>query len=723
MSRLWDTGNFAQLCVSDAEICHQKCLSLSFISSSNNRCFGFFSDLSIAEFRIETSTVSFALEFKRVSHRNMSMNLGIGFCRVCLNVEVIYNDGEFLAFRHHTNAQSEMLSVIDCSDQRLKWTLLQIRDYLEYDFRYHTASFSGSSLFVVGKQITAEGRLPTILLWPHIDFDSNTSPLSVTLKGNHAQFVNGGRDIVAWTAWKDPVATQKVRVYRIRDAIKCCQPNCRPSKFKPFKTFKFTDGTSIYNAHLMLAGEEGVRTKLVLLADVPWSRNTKIIVLDFESEKLEREIHTRCPLKERFRQFPYSRARTRPSRPLVFTVSPNGQWIFISHANQQGGCLFSLKSGFQVIDLDWKERRDFDPVGFKFDPSGQFLATFSRDKLFVSVPLQLPSTIHHHGLPFNHQSDTLSTLEFLRLYDRAAFGRAIARGFALQDVDEGSALLPQNSVPDRIREKIENQAQGRVKHVVFSPDKRMVVFVISGWSRELEVWKLMPEEGGAQSVWTHCQTYCWKNELVDDTAGSSVGMFRTTSSGVLEFVLINAGIQGVHIIRVNTEDLKATEEQMSQSEDNHLLSCLKMTEDWRKAMAVFDSGEFQVIDLMKESEMVEATGRLSHPRDIDAFIEQFIEDCFLHITDDFKSLIIGWDFSRQGLVAVNLELSEEKMAAEIEREVMHLGSANLGMVPWVNKECTRAIVQCKWGPLQLLVYDITGNLPPSLSLQNSVLYL
>ena len=119
MIRLWDTGNFAELCCSDTEICRQKCLSLSFIAKANNRCCAFFSDLSIAEFQIERSNVSLSLEFSLTQVRKMR-DLGIGFCRVCMDVDVIYNDGRTLAFRHRTNAEGEMLSVIDYSQQNLE---------------------------------------------------------------------------------------------------------------------------------------------------------------------------------------------------------------------------------------------------------------------------------------------------------------------------------------------------------------------------------------------------------------------------------------------------------------------------------------------------------------------------------------------------------------------------------------------------------------------------
>lgn len=680
-------------------------VNISFLSDTNSLFAVFFDDLSFIVFQITESSTSSARMITRVHHQPPPLNeMHAGNRIPGAQTDLISKDQTMMTFGHCTACTEQRICLSVHRVQLQADSYLVQRHFSLPGVDYSYGQFSNDACLVIKKQERGHTGATEVIFWPVQGVRNDEPPFSY-LQGTDGRFTCEGRFVVTWDGCGSEKASseRQIYIYHTQSVNRRLTSSWRHSAHRnvvapTLKRVSGIRGCVILHAELLHAeivhpqrfdNSLGTPTlspeaRLLLLCDVSWSETAKIFLLDMNDSTSEFTIDMPGSLREGMHS-PCSLAR-KFFEQSPFIISPNKKLFFLVDRNQRRGTVYSAKTGIPVFVVDWKDE-DFDPVRFEFDPSGHYISLHDRVKVKVfRLSSNSSSTRDWQHAPFCHDEHVV--LEFLREYDVVFFKRLVTEGFSFDfSVWSEAFLLKKDGIFDQIDR---HRGEQDVMHVVTSTSNNLVAFVIRGPPR-IELWKI--EESGDH----HSRRLePWKSirlpdETTEDSAGSSLGMLYATENGRIEFVLLNPQANGVKVVQVDVGASVIVDASVISSPLESPLEKMKLTADGAKALILFQNGDFVVLDLTTIPQ-AKLRGTFSYPCDINHFSESYIDRGLLHITEDNRKLIVGWNSSVDKPIAFSLQTSERRMFEEYEQNSVNLNDSAFARVLWINHDLSRSIV-------------------------------
>ena len=637
---------------------------------------------------------------------------------------------EFLETELSESALSRAISALNAPDWKEETvTLLSAKEAARHmlpstDFPRDIAPFcvrvgrNGVVLVVVAEDGHAGENDNTYVQLHHSDTENGRQTVE-RLGGSDGRFAEDGQFIVSWDGCTSnaPENRRSVYVYKTSDIVQN-KPSTGRQLINLFrkeapemhaKRLNVPENTVLLEARLLLDQNSSSRrptqlatASLLMLCQVNWSATAKIYVMSLKTETVcfrldfgMSFIHELESPKELVKRL---------SDQSLFVLSPNQRWIYLSKHDQKKGTVYSVKDGCPVLEVDWSDDDDFEPLRSKFDSSGRHLLLEDGKRIKVLV-LNQHDDIVDSAIREVISPDAHSVLEFYAQYDRRKLGKMLSEALSLRgDLGQRVTTMLGDGLFAAIRDKIKT-----VKHfvdVIVSPDRSLVAFVANGDTVRIEIysWEKSGESHGALKMMRSLDV---PDLVLLDSYGDRVGMF-TKRGDCREFTYLNPQAENVFVVKVNVDDEGSQNISELSKKDGMFLSVMKLTADGSKALVVYHNGQFLVLSLEKGIRTW-MKGSFACATGVHNFVDHFLRDAFIYISEDDKTMTIGWDSVARKPLSVPLEGCRRTTAAAINKVVRNTPLCNLGNVVWMNRSRTRAIVSATRKDVEdLLVYDISG---------------
>ena len=543
------------------------------------------------------------------------------------------------------------------------------------------------------------------------------------LKGSDATFSDDGTFIVTWDGCTsdDSGEPKMIYIYETADfdgEVKVTiwrrtwkEGSRESTSCPPQRTYKVPDDRHLLQARLLpiqngsSAGVPSLMTaSLLMLCQVRWSDTAKIFVMSLKTET----ICFRLDFGESFVQELESPKQLvkRLSDQNPFVLSPNQKWIYLSKSDQKKGTVYSVKDGYPVLEVDWSDDDDFEPLRSKFDPSGRFLVLEDGKRMKIFV-LNEHDDIVDAAIREVVSPDAYSVLRFYAQYDRRKMGKMLSEALSLRgDLGSRVTTMMGGGLFAAIRDKMEFQADAHFVDVIVSPDRSLVAFVVDGDIVSIEIFSCKEDVRGTDMLCRKTRVEVPELVLLD-AYGDRFGMF-TKRGDCREFTYLNPQAENVIVVKIDIDDESTPRVSDLSKREGTFLSVMKLTADGSKALVVYHNGKFLVLSLEK-GVRTWMKGSFACEAGVHTFVNHFLRDAFIHISEDDRTMTIGWDSVAHKPLSIPLNAGSRTTAAAINKVVRHTALSNLGNILWMNRSRTRAIVSATREDVDsLIVYSISG---------------
>ena len=545
------------------------------------------------------------------------------------------------------------------------------------------------------------------------------------LKGSDATFSDDGKFIVTWDGCTsdDSVDPKMIYIYETEDfgrEVKLTisrlwrkESSHEFTSRLPRLTYKLPGDRVLLQARLLLDQNSSSRrptqlptASMLMLCQVNWSETAKIVVMDLKTET----ICFRLDFGESFvheLESPKQLVKTLGNQS-PFVLSPNQRWIYLSKHDQKKGTVYSVKDGYPVLEVDWNDDDDFEPLRSKFDSTGRYLVLEDGKRMKVFV-LNQHDDIVDSAIREVISPDAYAVLKFYAQYDRRKLGKMLSEALSLR-VCLGSRVktMLADGLFAAVRDKIEFQADAHFVDVIVSPDRSLVAFVTDGGTVRIEIFSWEKDVRGVGTL-IMTRSLDVPGLVLLDSYGDRVGMF-TKRGDCREFTYLNPQAENVFVVKVNVDDGSTPHVSELSKREGTFLSVMKLTADGSKALVVYHNGKFLVLSLEKGIRTW-MRGSFACETGVHNFVDHFLRDAFIHISEDDKTMTIGWDSVAGKPLSIPLDARSRTTAAAINKVARHTTLCNLGNIVWMNRYRTRAIVSATREDVDsLVVYDIGGEL-------------
>ena len=540
------------------------------------------------------------------------------------------------------------------------------------------------------------------------------------LSGSDARFAGDGQFIVSWDGCTSrvPEDQRSVYVYKVSDIVQNKQSSRRKltNLFRQkapgmqAKQLSVSESSVLLEARLLLDQNSSSRrptplktASLLMLCQVNWSDTAKIFVMSLKTETICFRLDFGMSFVQELETPRQLVKRLNDQNPFV--LSPNQKWIYLWKHDQKKGTVYSVKDGYPVLEVDWSDDDDFEPLRSRFDPSGRFLVLEDGKRMKVFV-LNENGDIVNSAIREVISPEAYSVLKFYAVYDRRKLGRILFEALSLRgDLGSRVTTMMGDGLFAAIRDKIATAEQ--FADVVVSPDRSLVAFIVNGKTARIEIcsWdKGSQSNGGGLGL---MKSLDFPDLVLSNAYGDRVGMFLKRGD-CHEFMYLNPQAEDVFVVRVNIDDESSPSCGALSKRDGTFLSVMKLTADGSKALVVYHNGQFTVLSLEKGIRTW-MRGSISCEVGVHNFVDSFLRDAFIHISEDDKTMIIGWDSVARKPLSIPLNAGSRTTTAAINKVVRHTTLCNLGNILWTNRSRTRAIVSAMREDVDsLIVYDVSG---------------
>ena len=219
---------------------------------------------------------------------------------------------------------------------------------------------------------------------------------------------------------------------------------------------------------------------------------------------------------------------------------------------------------------------------------------------------------------------------------------------------------------------------------------------------KIEIWR----EDILARDWVHLHDVQVPEACIDERLGDSLGKFFVREGGETEFVFLHPEAEGVVATWVVANTGVVSSSVLPLAVGSQCLKALKIAENARRALAIFEDRTFAVLKLDDRELMTGLTGRFTYPCFFDNFVKEHIQQSCIHISDCCRIVTTGWDFAKGTLISFSLDACDGKMHDEYTKNCSNQSRSNIGIVSWMNPAGGRALVHRRThGPARLLLYD------------------
>ena len=645
-----------------------------------------------------------------------------------MTARCILDDGAQKIYVHGAEVTGRGIVLSVTTAERRKWKRVALCEYLGHDFVYGHVQLQANTLLMTGKRQRPSGVRHCVAVFYEIFSRQATLPVAL-LKGSAGRLADDGSVVITWNESVSD-AEQGERAVYIYDVKK------QSERVSDASTS--TDGPSIatnLRASLPLDEYDGLRdatildicllhekravclndqlsteelfpyTRLTLLCEMRLSGQAKLVLMDLERREVELQIDLSGPRLHS--ATPSTQDDTR--RRQTYGISPEGRRLFLCDVDKRQGVVYSLVDGSELGTMDHGAADDLTQIRIKFDPLGRFVAVAGREKIQIFAmpqPIELDG-----GDDFSDDAIGLSmrVLQFVERYDRLAFGRSMSDGYAFrrQMVAEARSLNESGVFASARRLLQSLRHASDVSHVIVEPKGRYIAVVFWETHVKICIYRKGTPSDASSSGFLRWNAIDFPDLITTTTSASeSFGVFCTIDAQTA-FAFASSDANGIFIARLNLTRAEDPITQWIESRSGVPLRKMKVTEDAAKVFAIFEDWEFLVFDVQDGIRVV-SEGYLHYPCGIQFFVGFFIDASFIHISEDNRSLSVGWDSSKNRLVSFVLDLAREDMIADYVRNYYHLQGSNFEWVLWMNRDHSRVMVhRNEHGSSLLVIYDVT----------------
>ena len=726
--RIWETEGFRELCHRCIRN-DRRVIDLGFCDDSVSQFVAFCADFSQSVFVLDENGTSARYVIRQGWNRAVHPHLLDGWkLPDDVTARCISDDGAQKVCVHGAEVMGRGILLSVTTGERRKWKRVALCDHLGHDFVYDHFQFQGDALLVTGTKQQSSGVRHCVAVFYEISSRDAAFPMG-SLKGSDGRLADDGSVVITWNGSVDDTEEEKRAVYiydvknkseGLPDASSSQHDDLREADLRSSLSLEEYDDLreatilDVYMLHerrtTRLSDQSSTEelfpyTRLTLLCDMRSAGRAKIVLMDLERRAIDSQIDVSA-----------SCLRSAPpltdggaERRRTFSISPDKQRLLLCDVDKGEGVVYSLVDGKELGTMDYGAADDLAQMRIKFDPLGKFVAVAGREKIQIFA---MPQSMElNGGDDFAGDAIGLSmrVLRFAERYDRIGFGHCMSAGYAFRQqlVAKARSLMETGvfSSTQRLLQSLHYASD--VSHVIVDAQSQTIAIVSWETHAKICIYRKETPSDSSSVSFLHWNTVDFPDLVTTTTsANESFGTFCTIDEEKA-FAFASSNAYGICIARLSLACVDDPITQWIESRTGVPLRKMKVTEDAAKVFAIFEDWEFLVFDITDGIRVV-SEGYLHYPCAIHFFVGFFIESSFIHISEDNRSLSVGWDSSRNRLVSFILDLSREDMIADYVRNYCHLRGSNFEWVLWMNRDHSRVMVhRNEHGSSLLIIYDMT----------------